>query len=346
MLIPLGINPFTGKEVYFVEKMSWGNVIVGAVPRYGKSALVKTLVTHLSKYRRVVIFDYEGEWSRIQLPNIESKHGMTTIKDMKVLRNFAFKISDFDSTADWLAMGFPPVASREMSRIAAKEKLHKDDPDKFADVLRNLPTKHFSSKISDHNVHEASKESMITRFSFIKSYFKQPDDGKDYIYNFGHEMMQHHLCISLNLAQSQREKARAYVGKILEQMLPYLKYCHPAIVAEEADILAENMELPHEFLPSSVRMLADYSKKHQRYGMEMFYIVQNISSLYDSIVDNYHQMILGHVPSLPHHLNRVANAVHKLKWDADSNYRQFIYHRKGALRPYDIFVPYDCPCAC
>jgi hypothetical protein len=44
------------RDTMFVMRR-WGNVLVEAAPRYGKSVLVKDLIVKMSKKRKIIIFD-------------------------------------------------------------------------------------------------------------------------------------------------------------------------------------------------------------------------------------------------------------------------------------------------
>lgn len=100
--IRLGYDPVTKEPVYFYDSVPYGNIIIGAVSRYGKSAIVKLIMSLLQFHRKFVILDFQGEFSKTIFPNTKSKGLMSGMRNMKIIRDFAFNISDFADVSDCL----------------------------------------------------------------------------------------------------------------------------------------------------------------------------------------------------------------------------------------------------
>lgn len=352
--IPIGRDVFDNSTVNFMDTGSFGVTHVVAVTRYGKSALIKLLYTKLAQHRPVIIFDYRGEHTQSKYPNWNSTDDIMGIPNLNVIQDFKFVISDFANASDWLAMGFPESASREMSLLAGNVEAHHNDPKRLHKLIADLPTTQhhvdpFNMKYPDvkldRRIHEETQKSMLARYSFMQGFFATPRElvncEVDYIPDWGVYLCEHpHTVINMNLTDLQVSEARATVGKILEQLSPFLSYLRPVIVIEEADKLAPNMDA-NEFAPSSLQWILEYAIKLQKYGVEVICICQDMKLLHPTLVGNFHNLLLGQLPAG----NPYENVTKKLRWDVDKNYRQFIYIRKGKYQK-QVFAPEFCPCIC
>ena len=157
------------------------------------------------------------------------------------------------------------------------------------------------------------------------------------------------LHINLNLSSSGFDvyKGRAYCGKILEQLASfergnlfyYLVRMKPLIIVEEADILAPNLG-GGVIEPSSLFWLRYYVIKLQKYHVELFFITQDPSLIDSVILSNFHNQFLGVIES---RYSQYAELTRSLKWDINTNYREFRWVQKGRHRDI-IFSPIDSPC--
>lgn len=365
MKVRLGYDPSTSSRepVFFYDSVPYGNIIIAAVSRYGKSAIMKLIMSLLQFYRKFIILDFQGEFSQTIFPNTKSKGQMLGMRNMKIVNNFAFRISDFNSEGDWISLGFPEMACKQMARFAKMRQLHHDSTENFRRIIHELPTENAKLSLPSYNAwckkefgydphldvkfNDKTQQSMITRFDQVMAagYFKMENDGKKYVENFGRMMLENgHLCIDLGLTTGTgQSKAQAYFGKVLEQMIPYLAVCRPFIIVEEASVLAPNLVVPDEMRPSSLRHLINYAVRYQRYGIKVAYIVQDLQMLYPSIRENYHMQILGQLQWTGD--ERTQGLVRRLRWNARENYREFIIQEAGQWR-ISKFVPDSCPCEC
>lgn len=356
ILIPIGTNKISGRKVFFPLR-PFGTNLVLAKSRYGKSAMIKDLACKVSNYRKVIVFDVNGEWSQNVTKYNWKSNNPSRFYNYRVINFFCFRISDFNTYSDWISLGFPPVGSRIMARLAAHPEIHNNDPEKFTKILADLPTTDpeenmFNAEYSKEDFHliegkvmDVTKASIRSRFSFVKSYFwKGKDDHRD-IYNWEDVFSyKENLIINLNCkGEHEKAKAKAYVGKLLEILAPFLIKLKPVLIFEEADWLAPyGVGEDPERWPSSLSRLIEYSIKYQKYGVNLFYISQSEALIHSDITKHAHTSILGHVPRS----DTNAALTKRLVWDIDrgrSGYREFILLHPS--RRYDIFNPEESSCA-
>ena len=319
----------------------------------GKSCLVRLLYSKIARFRPVIIFDYRGEHKLSRYPNFSSRSDIVGMPDMFSVKDFGFMISDFDKAGDWISMGFPDVASSELAVLATKVEVHNNDPELFVELLSKLPVtereidyfnESYPQMQMQRRLHEQTQMSMVTRFNFVRDYFITPEQARTgemlYIPDWGDFLaMQRVVHVDMNMTELDVTKARAYVGKILEQIAPKISLIKPLIILEEADKLAPNI-MTGEQSPSSLKWILEYSIKLQKFGVELMAICQDLSLLNATLVGNAHQLIFGQLPA---GYNPHADLTEKLKWDIDKNYREFVYIRTGKFWR-EVFVPDDTPC--
>lgn len=347
LYIPLGNNPYISRIVYFPERRSFGVHVIGAVTRYGKSTVLKNLYVHIAAVRPVIILDYLGEHSLSKYPNFLSEdRNSRGIPDLVEIKDFKFKISDFDKAADWRSLGFAEKGSLLMVDLARRKEKHGNDPVRFTEILDDIPTqhqhvRHFEQKygFTIPMYQSVIVDSCRTNLAYLvtSDFFAQPDDAA---LDFGKMLFIYkHININFGLDKAEIHKARAMAGKILEQLENVIGMfpIPPCIIIEEADVLAPRINEKDQIaIMSSLQMLIKFVLKLQKKHIELFFVVQDPYNLSPEIMGNYHTLILGQLPpnSMYFDLTR------KLKWDIDNNYREFLFLRKG-VSGYDIFSTYD-----
>ena len=354
--ILIGHSVWDGSEVYYTDR-KFGVTFFLAKSRYGKTALAKHIVVKVSKYRPILVFDYLGEWKGIGEYNWRSPYP-DKCEDLTVLENFGFKISDFTSSYWWSALGFAPSASDIISYFANLIQLHYDDPRLFEGLLSKLPTSEdevgrFNTEFSEFGIPplparfaEPSITSIKNTWSTIKDIFIDPnnDDGQFHITDWevndwGQFFYEHpHLIINLQLNRTDYDKfkARILVGRILQDIAPYLSRIKPLIILEEGDVLAPSWRA--NISGPSLDELIEYSKKYQKMGVSMIYICQDQRQVNEDCYEGHHQKIMGLVPRGNEHFE----LTEKLRWYYDSNYREFVM--VDASGRYVRFVPIKSCC--
>lgn len=355
--IPIGRELDTNKTVYFVEQY-FGVSIVAGKTRYGKSSIVKQLYCLLSKRKKVVIIDYSGEHKKAIMPNFMSEHYIAGVEDLVVVENFGFMLSDFDRPGDWVSLGMSSLGAELITKIVESTELHNNDVDEFFKILLELPTtekevafftESYPTLDINFKINASTKTSIVSRFSLLKTrgIFISKNDiesgRKQYIEDFTDVVLNNsNVCINLNLRKGDKEIARAYVGKILDDLSRILSKQELCIIFEEADILFPSEKDLVSGTPSSVSWIGDYVLKYQKYGVSLIFVTQDLSLLYEDIVSNYHNLIIGRLPKKS--ASEFRELTNKLKWLFEENYREFLYVRAGMEERPTVFVPFDCPC--
>lgn len=365
--LSMGRNVFKNPEglrekIFFIEKMSYGVIALIAKARYGKSCILNILMAKMSRYRKLIIFDYRGEHKLNRYANFMSKDDIQPIERMKIIENFGFKITDFTTESGWISLGFTEASAAIMTELVKipeaydikKFYLMVADAGNWLSSERNSET--FFAKYPSlvdkipSRVSPSTLQNLSTWFSLIynKGFFLKDDDDRIYIEDWCDLLKDNNnYLINLNLTDSTANFARAMVGKILEDMQShdcmYLKSSNPVIITEEADLVYPSVKQDQE-IPSSCKFAELYCLKYQKFGVEMFFVCQDMTKLYSPIISNVQTWILGHcrVSSESQLSGNIQEKVNSLRWMPLSNYRQFLMISEGS-RAY-TFEPEDVCC--
>lgn len=346
-LIRLGTEFFSGKPCYF-NSQTIGTHTIAAISRYGKSSLIKNIACQIAKHKLCVFFDFYGEeYSGLKYPNFFSNTPLSIPKIQTFTRDqFGFFISDLE-IGDWMSFGMTEKAALNLIQI---NKSVNDDPEKMIDIINELPEKkedlpEFLSKYPSielqHSIHSATVQSLRQSFNILltNGFFINPRKVKtgeklhgctelwNYFLSRGKN-----LHISLDLSGNNEILAQFYVGKILRQMKNILSAYKPALFVDEADKVFPQPPIgkPDWAWPASLREGLEYLHKVQRRGLEMFVITQNPRRMHKDFLDFSLSRMFGQLEDFPE--------THGLRWDHESNYRQFMIETKGRFGRI-IFVP-------
>lgn len=322
------------RETYFVMRR-WGNCLVEAQPRFGKSSLIKDLIVKISKKRKVVIFDYNGEWEGSVLKYNRDIYNPPEFEDrmvgVKVLKNFTFKLTDFNSPEDFMSMGFQHnQVHLTCDLIQDTLRFHKGDVQVVSEIMSMLPTRgvdlqgfnnKFGAKLLSP-INSATKNSLNTWWKIIRRYFWQGKSDRRQLINFDKELLDNnHLIISLGSGDRGVSPfvARTYCAKILQYMRRVWHRARPVLVFEEARLLFPFQR--GDVNLSSNEEVYDLVTLAPKLGVHPFFIVQHSRQLFQSILENIHIKILGMVQFggggreyfIP------------LKYDPTRNIREFLY---------------------
>lgn len=321
------------EETKFVMRR-WGNCIIEAQPRYGKSSLIKDLTVKISKVRRVVIFDYGGEWqNNITKYNLNALYPDRLVGH-KVLTNFTFKIVDFGSVEDYASMGFDGWQAKIVFDVLKEtEKLHQGNIERITEIISNLPVKTSTYKGFNQKygtslvgpINSSSKTSITTRWGVIRNYFWQGPKDSRALYDFKDELIHNtHLLIDLSGTDSSFDvwMKRAYVGKILEQMFPAFADAKPVFVCEESRMLFPNWN--GDIGLSSNVQIYNLVTHAPKLGVMIIFIAQHENQIYQPILENIHTRIVGRVQRAPSWLAKIFHKT-RLLYDPEHNIREFLY---------------------
>lgn len=276
-----------------------GNMVCLAAPRYGKGALCKPLAVQVSKFKKVCIFDYKGEWANhITKPNPQAKYPDALI-DYFVAENFTFSITDFNQFGDWIGFGFADDSAQFMWKIV-KSDYHGGDLQLVREMIRELPVS--DAAVSEYNekfgtdllvaIHTGSKGALGRRFEVVQRFFwKGPEDSRSR-FDFRALWLQYrHLIIDLSDRRDGFKdigKARAYAGLILRQMSGTFDYTQGFYIIEEGSQLLANIErladgtvVGYSEFHKLVERLVTLSPKQ---GVNILILAQSRRQLYENIL--------------------------------------------------------------
>lgn len=357
-------NPVT-----IVENYGYGVMHFIAKSRYGKTILVKNIITQIARFRPVIIFDYKGEHSDSKWGNWKSEDDICFIPDLFTVEGFAFYMTDFNEASDWTSMGISVNGVSLLMRLLDKENMHQNDPITMSEILDNLPTNDrdveaFVVKYDEYDdigsVNHSVRQSLTSKFATIwRSRLIIPPVGSDnhqehaphliHIEDWA-ELIREYPHININLAMfssSGVEIARASAGKILLALAPHLGELRPLIVIEEAALICPKDNPEAEI--TSRRMLKEYVVREQRYGVKLMFIMQQADQIDQEVLEAGMTWIFGiHKANATtraaldtYDLNYEKDIVSKLRRDDDKGYRDFAIMDTGKGGKYKIFTPKD-----
>lgn len=319
---------------------SWGNNLAEAMPRYGKSVLMKDLTIKISKVRKVIIFDYAGEWKHsIFKYNPDAPYPIKMNRSqVKILENFTFNILAFTNKEDFISMGFNELQAPILADIINEAKdVHKGNIDRISEILSDLPVSQGAQIAFNRRYHTtlisplftSTKTGISTRWGIIRKYFWQGEDDTRTIYDFPGEFQKKtHIIIDLSRNDQDFDKGmkRAYAGKILEQIRQFPKLfidTKPVFVFEEARMLfpyQDESSMKYSTNIQIYNMVTHDPKK----GVAIFFIVQHEKQIYESILENIHDVIAGRVQNPTEWLKKILKET-RLRYDPEHNIREFLY---------------------
>jgi hypothetical protein len=334
-LFPIGKHyNYTQKQFKITNYVMrrWGNLMIEAQPRYGKSVIAKDLAIKMSKKRKIIIFDFSAEWT----DNI-TKYNMWApypdkLVSYKVLQGFTFNVMEFNNDDDYASMGFTGMhAAITCSIITQSVSFHQGNIDLIGEMLGNLPIKRNSHYAFNNSygtkltspINFATRSKICTHWDTIKRYFWQGEQDKRMIYDFAKEAKNsNHLIIDLSAARGTIASewiARAYAGKILEQLKTVWSEIKPVMFFEESRTLFPSYE--GEIALSSNDEAYDLVTHGPKNGVCCVFIVQHQNQIYPKLLENIQMKIVGVVQkpgSGPEYSV-------SLTYDPGNNVREFVY---------------------
>lgn len=321
----------TPNMVYFTMR-SWGNYIIEAQPRYGKSVVAKDLAVQISKHRQIIVFDFAGEWKNSVTKYNKYCPFPSRLIDFNVYQNFTFKITEFSNKEDFASFGFEKDQAGILAELIKDTAMyHKGQIALITEILQKIPTRgdtshekfnlDYGAKLTQKQ-HSATKTTICTHWDLIKKYFWQGDHDKRMIYDFKKELLKgKHMIINLGDDDFSLKKfvGRAYIGKILERMSQSWKFTRPFIFVEEARTFFPNYSNMIQ-LSSNVQIydLVTYAPKE---GVSIMFIAQHENQLYEPIFQNIHGKIVGVVKEP----DGKPEFKVKLEYNPLKNLREFLY---------------------
>lgn len=341
----------TGRTVYLPMRV-WGTTLVVALPRWGKSALAKSLVVRISKKRPVMIFDVNSEWAdHITRFNRKSRDSMR-MTDVRVYENIVQKISEYTRASDWFSMGFSTDACSAIAAVARHAGVHKDDPNIFSKMLDELPTSAKERVEFSNNwgfvapiLFKMTKISVIAHFGSIIEWFWFVGDKRNW-YDWEAEFLEKwNMIVDVGMGfgrSTNVPRARALTGNILSRIKRYYKVKKPLLVFEEIRLLAPALGPGKEFehmIPSSLLEIRDLVTLLPKCDVAVLAIMQNEEQVDKELVKNAHTKILGAVGDGEGKEYQLASS---LRWDPDRGYREGLLYQEHGV--YSRFVPFLSVC--
>lgn len=261
-----------------------------ARPRYGKGGVAKPLLVKYSKQRSVLFFDYGREWAQHVTKYNRKSRLPDKMVDVRVAQDFTFKISQFDRASDFVALGFSADQCMMLAMLVRDTQwYHQDDTSRLRQILRDIPAKEKGTAVMQFNIkygtrldspiNWATKNSIITRFTLISHWFWQGTKDSRPVIDFeqfwGKECR--NLIINLRFEGGGEYYARAWAGKILQQIRPTHVFKKPVIGFEESRVLFPAGDFL--LVPTSVTEGYDLVTLFPKKGVNCVFIAQDPSQL-------------------------------------------------------------------
>lgn len=297
----------SGENIYFPMKRV-GVTLVISKPRTGKSALVKEIALRLFESGRPLLcIDSMGrsEWAAVRKMNHRAKDPKALSK-LKVLKNFALPLKAFNEFDDFISLGFSPDASGFLVDWVKNKRLH--SPKRMRNFLFALPAtiaqlEPFNAKYAEHGlgltstIHYLTKNNLLTHYRRIEGWFWNGKKDKRMLLNG--KILQKiwaenpWLCIQIDTISGEKYKSIGYIGNLLRSLDDnFLREMSPAIIVEEADLIAPNEKLNKQSLTSR-NILRFWVNKKLRYGISIFFISQAVELLDEEIARASFDYLIG-----------------------------------------------------
>lgn len=321
-------------------KGGWQRILIVGESGQGKSAHAKDIIVKVSKVRKVCVFSLKGEWENHITKYSRYNPNKQRMTDVKVISEFAVKISQFNNSADFSALGFSKDSSSYLQKIINEGyKYYKDDVDKFEQILKELPAK--AEHLEEFNIkyrldllmamNHFTKQNLLNHWIFIKDMFWYGKNDDRPIYDFKKEWLNNnHLIINIT---SNSNKARALCGHILQKIreIPYKTY--PLFVFEEMRVLFPNVA--EDYLPSSIVQIYDILTMGRKEGIAILGITQKTDQIFQLGLDHFYTFILGKTDEV-----FKGFSLQTLKWNPSAKggigYRVLlIYNKDGTWARYE-----------
>jgi len=334
-----------------------------ANPRYGKSAIAKHIVCEVGQFRKVMIFDYNGEWRKDVLSYNPRSFFPKKLTNVIIVQNMVFKISDFTNPQDFISLGFTPDSAGFLSVCASARSFHHDNVDKLVELIKDLPTaqsikrgfgknaeyvdciQEFNNKYApygislDYRIPEATKMSMLKNFFFIQDWFWKGKKDKRVLYDFNKLWKFYdHIIIDLSSGFGTNENyAQAYVGKILEKLRPFFHLHKPLFVFEEARFLAPRLDMGMGLQPSSLSIIEDLATVHPKAGVAIMLVTQSETMISRRVCEHSTVRLIG---TTNDNGEPYAIARQNVRWKPEKNYRTMImYHANRTWVHFEPAMP-------
>ena len=330
----------------------FGNIFFVARPRVFKSALAKSLTVRVSNFRRVIVFDYNGEWSRDVVDYNWGSQEPARIVNVQVYKNFTFKISTFKNPQDFISLGFSKDSCQYLKiLINDGYSYYEDDVEKFEVMLKMLPTssnakndmltawkESFPRLDLPTLLHFGTKSNLLNHFLFIRDWFWQGKKDTRPLYDFCKEMRKdQHAIIDLSLGEegTNTNHARAWCGAVLRQCRGSYERIRGFFVFEESSVLAPNMyQATEDEWPSSLVEIRDMVVYFPKKFVSCLFLCQNERQLHGEITSFYHMKCICMGEGQGEEYVIAGNGA---EWNYDVNYRKVLFWE--ANREWKFFHP-------
>lgn len=358
--------------VNYIETLAFGVLMFIAESRYGKSILLKNMMVQIGQHRNLIIFDYQDEHSDIKWGNWKSKDRVEFLPELVTIENFGFYLSEFNTDADLIAMGFSSKSLYTVNKIIKNTDVHENSLDTILSILSDLPTSDkglddFNGEYPGISLNESInhniKGNILNTMRGLLSHgliipevgteeHERKWPGKIHIDDWQQLLRDHkHLNINLNIkTEAASSIARASVGKILEKIQPVLDEIRPFLVLEEAALICPNSrDVPDADYLTSVRILNEYVFRQQRHNVKVAFVTQDPELMNAAILRAGGTWILGkHVgnENLRKTLNTTdfnyeRDVISRLKIDKQKGIREFAIMESNDKGHYKIFRSLD-----
>ena len=309
--VRLGQSAWKGheNEKVTLEVRNGANILCLAAPRYGKGALCKNIAVQISKFKKVCIFDYRGEWSRQVTQYNQYSSNPEKLTDCFIARNFVFTISEFSSMGDWVGLGMTQEEAFVMSKIV-NSAYHGNDMGKVKEMIAAIPIK--MDEVEKFNedygvdlivtVNFNTRAALGTRFGVLQRLFWQGPDDERQILNFRKIWLDFkNLIVDMTdyyFGFKDKFRANAYAGLILRKMKPTFEVTQGFYVVEEASQLLGNIGSQNgvenwSSVPEFHKIVLDLLTLAPKQGVNLLLLAQSKRQVYQELLPYISVFLVG-----------------------------------------------------
>lgn len=356
-MIDVGIDIYSQNKHSIFERHLGDNWLISAMTGYGKTLMVRNLLTELED-RQIIGFDSRKEHKNLSRINFKNKEGRgNAITDLLYIDEFGFKIEDFQNEFDWEQMGLQVSGARICAEAAKKTYRHKNNLDKFLEIISEIPTKGKNSEFFMTLMSLKSKLKNL-RGNFVDNNAiditdKNPDKirytgNPFYISDWKHFIRKHkHICINFN-SENNPMKAQLFAGKILNEIKTALTPKNPSVIFMEESHFLYPAYFDSENIPYSSNMIYQYAKTKHKDAVKLIYITQYPHQIAESALDEIKWFFIGKLENVKGYgkIDEMLKQSSKLEYNPQSDYREWIcyspsYNTKFIFKGFDSATRYE-----
>lgn len=356
-MIDIGYDIYSHTKRTMFDRHLGDMWLIASITGYGKTLQVRNLLCQLQE-RRILGFDSRKEHkdlARINAMNLDGRGN--SVPDLVYIDEFGFKLQDFKNSYDWEQMGLTASGARICADAASKVSKHKNNYDRFMEIINAIPTKGKDSEMWQTMSSVKAKLKSVKRNFVDEHAVDITDTDADsirytgtpfYISDWKHFIKEHrHLIVNFN-SENAPAKAQLFAGKILNDIKFALNSNEPIVIfMEEAHYLYPSA-FTEDDVPYSSGMIYHYAKSKHKDAVKLVLITQHPHQLNESAIDEVKWFFIGKLENVKGYgkLDEVFRLSSSLEYNPSRNYREWIcyspaYNEKFVFKGFDSFTHYE-----